>query len=119
MEKSDFIKLIQNKLPKFLYPAIKDWAKILFDLAKEDLQIVSNIQFLNQTKLSDIEFLDIDNPNFFIMRNMQNGNSIQFSNRPATCNELRAELLRRELLTRSEVLEQNSGKIRAIPSLLI
>ena len=97
MLKDDVIRMSKTILSQIPFNTIYSYADNLFDLQEvpfNDPSIQKQIDLLKSTKLSDIEYLDIDKLDFFTMTNLLTGEAIQVSNRMSSRGELRGEKLR-------------------------
>ena len=103
--KDDVIRMSKSILPQIPFNTIYSYADNLFDLREvpfNDPSIQTQVDFLKNTKLSDIEYSNTDKDDFFTIKNRLTGESIQVSNRMSSRGELRGEKLRELLNQRKQ-----------------
>lgn len=103
--KIDAINSAKIMLAEIPFSTIYSYADVLFDLPEllfNDSMINQQIDFLKNSKLKDLDFLNTDDPHFFTLQNNITQDSIQVSNRQPTRGELRAEKLRHLIMIQEE-----------------
>jgi len=98
--KEHAITMAKNMLGELPFNTVFSYADNLFDKQEVffgDASIKAEVDFLKNTKLSDLEYENTDAPGFFTMKNRVTGESIQVSNRESSRGELRGEVLRDHL----------------------
>lgn len=105
IQKNSAISLAKTMLPQIRFNSIYAYADNLFDKQEVpfgDPSIQTEIDFLKNTKLEDLEFENTESPKFFTMRNKRTGESIEVSNRESSKGELRGRILRQYLQSKTE-----------------
>lgn len=95
--KTAVINISKNMLSEIPFNTIYSYADNLFDKKEVpfgDKSIQKEVDFLQKTKLSDIEYDNTDNAHFFTIKNRNTGETIEVSNRQSSRGELRGENLR-------------------------
>lgn len=100
--------IIQNNLSKLFFDTPEDYASELFDLdTTNDPALKNNMNFLKNTKLSEVQYADTEDKDFFKLVNAK-GESIKISNRDPTNGEFRSFLLR-QLLDKAKKIHPNEN----------
>lgn len=97
MLKDDVLRMAKIMLPQTPFNTVYSYADNLFDLKElplNDPSIQKQVEFLKNTRLSDIEYSGTDQADFFTLTNRLTAESIQISNRASTRGELRGNKLR-------------------------
>lgn len=96
--KEEVIILTKELLSQIPFNTIYDYADVFFEKPKPlrwgDKEIQEQINFLKNTKLSEMEYESDNSSDFFLIRNRKTGQSAQFSNRLSTRGEFRASRFR-------------------------
>jgi len=106
--KDDVVLFSKKLLAQIPFNTVLSYADTLFDKKSESVNIDQEVAFLKGTTLSDIEYSDETDADFFTMKNKLTGASIKVSNRTSTQGELRGQNLRNLIDERKEIAPQET-----------